>query len=1012
MSRRGSHSGIGILSVLASSVLAVAQTSTTGAFQGRLIGPDGKPVAGATVTLSSDQITRTARTDAAGAFALSLLNPGRWRLVLSAQGLQTVSLVFQVAANDTRAATFRMSAIARAQVDVVGVVSTVDPTTSQLGSHLFLEDLAAIPVSRDANDLMLLAPGVVDSGFNVGPYAGTFRTNNPSVGGGSAAENQYVLDGLVTTDFRYGVQSSALPTDFLDQVEVQTGGFKPEYGALGGIFNAITKSGSNTFQGSAWATVDPYNGFAQPKQNAFFIAAQNMERYDVGFQVGGPIIKDRLFYFAGLDSITQTGHPTPNFSGETDSAQKVTENNALLKINAYLTPEQQITVTCRADPQVKNNGNLYAAYGPGNEGDIYRTDTQSLSISYDLILSPTLLLSLKLGRNAITSHDSPTDGTDPGMYDWVQNGGVGTSYGGDGTYEQTNDSVSKQFKVDLTWMLGSHTLKFGYGFLQSRFTKVIGMTGGDFLEIYSQALQEIFYSFDSSALAKYRNYYAQDTWDAGKGVKLAYGVRFDEQEMYGQNGLPIFKFNRPGDYLQPRLGFIWDPHGDGKSKLSANYAVYFESIPQDLGIDYFSPNVTYTVYNWYSPSYTYDPTNPNHYGTVIGGIYTAMPPGGGLGPSANQVFNYGATNSMPPIENGIKLPRRVEYTLGYDRQLSRSVTVGIHGTYRKLTDILEDSVLTDAAGMAIDGSTGPSSPHAILWNPGPGPVSYSTNAFGDLNPHAVQLASTPFPVPYNLYRSLDAVIDWHAERAALHASYTWSRLYGNYEGLVSSSNGQAAPNITSFLDYYTYYGTGLLPLDRTHLLKAYGSRRIPFRQGNLNLGFNLLVQSGTPISMIDDGSTTHGKPPGYDTTYNTNHPGSTGPGTVAATPADFNNPAYWSGQPVGSTPQNGGTYYTGPGYASLDIGGYGSANYANDQQGNYGRTPTTGKLDLHADFDWRLEGWLHVIPALDVFNALNSRQAISVSSQGNLFGLPNPAYGQATAYQPGRNFRLSLRARF
>ena len=129
-------------------------------------------------------------------------------------------------------------------VTVVATAASMDLTTTQTGSTLQMDTLSAVPLQRNFNELIQMAPGTITGGTMGGA----------SIAGASALENNFIIDGLDTTDYRLGFQGSSMPTDFIDQVEVQTGGFRPEFSALGGVVNAITKSGSNQFVGSAWVT--------------------------------------------------------------------------------------------------------------------------------------------------------------------------------------------------------------------------------------------------------------------------------------------------------------------------------------------------------------------------------------------------------------------------------------------------------------------------------------------------------------------------------------------------------------------------------------------------------------------------------------------------------------------------------------------------------------------------------------------------------------------------------------
>ncbi len=181
--------------------------------------------------------------------------------------------------------------------------------------------------------------------------------------------------------------------------------------------------------------------------------------------------------------------------------------------------------------------------------------------------------------------------------------------------------------------------------------------------------------------------------------------------------------------------------------------------------------------------------------------------------------------------------------------------------------------------------------------------------------------------------------------------------------MVSSSNGQADGNITASFDYYPYVGYGLLPNDRTHVVKLFASHRFDFFGGDLNVGANWTYQSGTPVSLFDDGSTSEGNAPG-------------------------------SG-------------------SSLDIGGYGNAVPAHGQLGQYGRTPALNNVDLHLDWTYKIGKKYKLIPSVDMFNAFNTRYATGVFEQAtDQSGTAAVNYGQANNWQIGRRYRFGLKFQF
>jgi hypothetical protein len=341
--------------------------------------------------------------------------------------------------------------------------------------------------------------------------------------------------------------------------------------------------------------------------------------------------------------------------------------------------------------------------------------------------------------------------------------------------------------------------------------------------------------------------------------------------------------------------------------------------------------------------FTYDPSAPNHYGTKSDRNDPRV-----------QAVDYASYFLYPPLVDNLKLPRRVEYQLGYEQNLGRGFKAGLRFQYRKLFDVMEDSVLTDAAGNAYDPQW-----LATIWNPRPGQVTWTAQDGSRV------AAESLFPEAKNYYRAWVLNLEHQSSRSSLSATYTWSRLEGNYEGLVSSSNKQADPNITTSWDYFTYVGRGALPLDRRHQFKAFGSYQFDFGGNPLTLGGSFLWQSGTPISLFDDGSTTLGLPPGSD--------------------------------------------------PALDLGMYGNAVPAQFRLGQYGRTPSQARLDLGAEYALSLGGRLKLIPMLQVFNLFNARPATTVFQQAtDLGGSPEPAgkWGSPSAWQQGRSWRFGLRARF
>jgi hypothetical protein len=979
-------------------IVAHAQTATTGAVSGIVTDKGGAPLSGATVRLSSSQTSRTYITGTDGSFRMGLLNPGAWTVEVTKGGFQKITQNISVLVNQTQPVTFKMAGEAATVVEVLGTTTTVDTTTTQTGLTTSMDTLSAIPKGRDMSSIAFLAPGVVAGGF-----AGR---NDPSIGGGSGAENAYIVDGLSTTNSSRGFQGTQLVTDFIDQVEIQTGGFKPEFSALGGVFNAVTKSGTNEVKGSTWLTWDAIGIQAVAKKSQYAQpTTQNVNsRYDIGAEIGGPIIKDKLFFFAGVDAnVTEAPSGQPNNTGSRDGDRKINALQALAKINWYITQDHQLTFAANLNDTKDDYPTRRPVTGDANTGYTDKNTVQNFVINYDWTISPALFFSAKLGSTEFKDDYAPADATHIAVTDnmYFQPGGPGGATrpdlagqafrsGGAG-YTPTLDKVATtQFRADLSWFLGTHNMKFGVSQVESKYTEIASTSGGERVTIRATAggafngVDRQFLSTNATVKAIFTAFYAQDTWDVGNGLKLMYGARYEIQDQRDLHDKSFMKFSNFNDQLQPRLGFTYDVNQDGKTKVSGSYARYFESIPQRMAIRVYA-NEVYLRYRYSTARSTYNPAT---------GAYAIT------NPTPSSITDFATPFSFDPIAENVKLPQRNEYTLGLDHTFASGWTAGIHAKYRELKNPMEDMVFTDSTGAPYD--EGPTLSYtggvpdggagaAVIGNPGafqqwrPNPASmtlyllglgaanpngygynnYGINMLQYYNPATglFTVQNTGFTKAGNKYSSVDFTLDKKTDRDVFSFSYTWSRLEGNYEGVVSSSNGQADGNITASFDYYPYVGYGLLPNDRTHVVKLFASHRFDFFGGDLNVGANWTYQSGTPVSLFDDGSTSEGNAPG-------------------------------SG-------------------SSLDIGGYGNAVPAHGQLGQYGRTPALNNVDLHLDWTYKIGKKYKLIPSVDMFNAFNTRYATGVFEQAtDQSGTAAVNYGQANNWQIGRRYRFGLKFQF
>ena len=296
---------LGVLVLLACASAVSGQI--TGSISGRVVDPTGVPLPGVTVeaTSTSLQGTRTAVTSSSGAYRFAALPPGSYRVLATLSGFRSVEKTATVSLDAVATVDLTLQISAEAQVIVSGEAPLVDSTSTTTGTNYTASVISHLPVARNYADIVRSNPGVsTDRGVTEG------RSLALTIYGATSAENQWVIDGVNTTNVFKGVQGKAINNEFVQEVEVKTGGYQAEYGrALGGIVNVITKSGGNEFHGDGFVYYDSTGTAAEQqfKPGDSGIAEMRVVdgyRVDYGVDLGGFIVKDRLWFFGAYDRVS------------------------------------------------------------------------------------------------------------------------------------------------------------------------------------------------------------------------------------------------------------------------------------------------------------------------------------------------------------------------------------------------------------------------------------------------------------------------------------------------------------------------------------------------------------------------------------------------------------------------------------------------------------------------------------------------------------------------------------
>jgi carboxypeptidase family protein/TonB-dependent receptor-like protein len=272
-------------------------------------GASKAPLADVTVTVTSPALqgAQTVVTDESGSYRVPNLTPGEYTVVADLEGYKPYSkggIDLHADATIRLNVTMVPTTLRGEEVVVVGDAPSVDVGSSTTGRTVDKDFVDKVPLiapggrgaqSRSFESVAETAPGA---------HADRYGT---SVNGTTSPENQYVVDGVSVNDPAYGLLGTPLSIEFVQEVNIISGGYMPEYGrSTGGVLDVVTKSGSNDFHGSVFTYITP-GIFEGPRElvrkngQTVGLDAELSSINDFGFDLGGPIIQDKLWFYAGFD---------------------------------------------------------------------------------------------------------------------------------------------------------------------------------------------------------------------------------------------------------------------------------------------------------------------------------------------------------------------------------------------------------------------------------------------------------------------------------------------------------------------------------------------------------------------------------------------------------------------------------------------------------------------------------------------------------------------------------------
>ncbi len=280
--------------------VALAQSSTTGAVRGRIVDKSSKEaVIGATVVVSGPALQgqQAEITDENGGFTITNLPPGIYLMTVFYNEAQFTrpNVLIELGKQAFVSVPIDTSVQTSEIIELEGRAPIVDQGSTKIGVSITDEYTTRIPVGRTFGAVLGTAAGTAADTYGV------------SFGGSTSLENTYIIEGINTTDTGKGFQSSNLPNEFIEETEVIAGGYNAEFGrSTGGVINVITKQGSNELKGSVFAYFTPGSMVADVESIARAGVSISSETNldfatDLGFEVGGPIKKDKIWFHVGYN---------------------------------------------------------------------------------------------------------------------------------------------------------------------------------------------------------------------------------------------------------------------------------------------------------------------------------------------------------------------------------------------------------------------------------------------------------------------------------------------------------------------------------------------------------------------------------------------------------------------------------------------------------------------------------------------------------------------------------------